>query len=112
MTELYKDNTFRAGDFPTVSKAYTVASGQNLVAGTVIGVVTASGKAVACDTAASDGSQNPVAVLPTAVDASAADSETHAYVSGHFRGEKLTYGGATTANDVRDALRPLGIYIS
>ena len=51
----------------------TVASGQNLATGTVIGVITASGKVTQLAPAASDGSQNAAGVLLNAVDASAAD---------------------------------------
>ena len=56
----------------------TVLSGQNLVAGAVIALVTASGKYVeranAADVA-SDGSETAVGILFDAVDASAADAE-------------------------------------
>jgi hypothetical protein len=51
----------------------TVASGQNLATGTVVGVITASGKVTQLAPAASDGSQNAAGVLLNAVDASAAD---------------------------------------
>jgi hypothetical protein len=51
----------------------TVASGQNLATGTVVGVITASGKVTQLAPAASDGSQNAAGVLLNAIDASAAD---------------------------------------
>ena len=50
-----------------------VVSGQNLTTGTVIGVITASGKVTQLAPAASDGSQNAAGVLLLDVDASAAD---------------------------------------
>jgi hypothetical protein len=50
-----------------------VASGQNLAAGTVVGVITSSGKVTQLAPAASDGSENAAGVLLNAVDASAAD---------------------------------------
>ena len=53
--------------------AVTILSGQTLVAGTVLGRVTASGKYAAHDPAASDGTQAAAAVLYAAVDASAGD---------------------------------------
>jgi hypothetical protein len=52
----------------------TVASGQNLKTGTVVGIVTASGKAKQLAPSASDGSQNAAGVLVGDVDASAADT--------------------------------------
>jgi len=53
----------------------TILSGQNLKAGAVVGIVTASGKYKIADnvTPASDGSQTAKAVLLEDVDASAAD---------------------------------------
>ena len=51
----------------------TVASGQNLATGTVVGVITASGKVTQLAPGASDGSQNAAGVLLNAVDASTGD---------------------------------------
>jgi hypothetical protein len=51
----------------------TVASGQNLATGTVVGVITSSGKVTQLAPAASNGSENAAGVLLNAVDASAAD---------------------------------------
>ena len=53
----------------------TVLSGQNLVAGAVVGKVTASGKYVAFDNAGTDDGRRVAAgVLVSAVDASSADA--------------------------------------
>jgi len=51
----------------------TVASGQNLDTGTVVGVITASGKVTQLAPTAEDGSQNAAGVLLNAVDASSGD---------------------------------------
>jgi hypothetical protein len=51
----------------------TVASGQNLATGTVVGVITASGKVTQLAPAANDGSENAAGVLLNAVDATAGD---------------------------------------
>jgi hypothetical protein len=51
----------------------TVASGQNLATGTVIGVITASGKVTQLAPAASDGSETAAGVLLNPVDASTGD---------------------------------------
>lgn len=50
----------------------TVAAGQNLSAGTVVGRITASGEIAAWDPAAIDGTQNAVGILLSDVDATAA----------------------------------------
>ena len=51
----------------------TIASGQNLPAGAVIGKITASGKYAAYDNGASDGTESAAGVLVAAVDASGGD---------------------------------------
>lgn len=54
----------------------TVLLGQNLVAGAVLGKVTASGKYVAYDNAAADGRETVAGILVAAADATAADVTT------------------------------------
>jgi len=51
----------------------TVASGQNLKTGTVVGRITSSGKITQLAPAASDGSENAAGVLLSDVDASGGD---------------------------------------
>jgi hypothetical protein len=53
----------------------TLASGNNLAAGTVLGVVTASGKYAAFDQDADDGTEAAAGVLYAAVDASGGDAD-------------------------------------
>ena len=52
----------------------TVASGENLKTGTVVGIVTATGKVTQLAPSANDGSENAAGVLLGDVDASAADT--------------------------------------
>ena len=52
----------------------TVVSGQDLAAGDVVGVVTASGKYAIYNNAAGDGTETAAGVMYAAVDASAADA--------------------------------------
>ena len=54
-------------------ESVTIASGQNLKAGAVLGKITASGKYAAYDNAATDGTETAAAVLWDAVDASGGD---------------------------------------
>jgi hypothetical protein len=53
----------------------TLASGNNLAAGTVLGIITASGKYAVFDQDATDGTEAAAAILYAGVDASAADAE-------------------------------------
>ena len=61
----------------------TVASGQNLALGTVVGSVTATGKVKGLDPSASDGSEIPSGVLLGAIDARLADRPDGLIVARH-----------------------------
>lgn len=80
----------------TISReTVTIASGQNLAAGAVLGRVTATGNYVAYDDGAADGSETAVAVLYSAVDATTAASEGVAVVRmAEVDGGALDWGGA------------------
>ena len=58
---------------PVLLPGKTIAAGADLVKGTILGRVTASGKLAAYASGSSDGSQNPVAVLMEAAAAASAD---------------------------------------
>lgn len=58
----------------------TIAAGQTLRAGAVIGRITASGKYAAYDQAATDGTETAAGILRAAVDAAAADTAAVAIV--------------------------------
>jgi hypothetical protein len=92
----------------------TVASGQNIAVGQVVGRITASGKIGAFDPAATDGRQNAVGISLTAVDATSGDKPgvivaRHAIVVDR---DNLVWGGSPT-NAQKDAaisqLKALGI---
>lgn len=61
----------------------TVAAGQTLVLGTVVGIETATTKVVQLDPAANDGSEIAAGVLTADVDAAAADRTDGIVVSRH-----------------------------
>ena len=61
----------------------TVASGQNLALGTVVGIVTANGKAKQFDPSAEDGTQVAAGVLIQPCDASTADRSDGLVVARH-----------------------------
>ncbi len=92
-----------------VSRKGTLASGQVLARGALLGRITASGKLVLSTAAATDGSQAPVAVLAHDTDASVADAETLFYERGDFNQAAMTFGAGHTPDSVRAGLRTLGI---
>ena len=93
----------------------TVVSGQNLTTGTVVGVITASGKVTQLAPGASDGSQNAAGALLLDVDASAADKPgviiaRHAICSD----KKIVWPGGITGPQKTAAiaqLKALGILV-
>lgn len=95
-----------AGDFDVVTDSITV--GADLSRGTVLGIITASGNAVAVDSAQTDGSQTPYAVL--AEDVLTGDVAT-VYLTGEFNSNKLTFGGTDTVDTHKKALRELSIFV-
>jgi len=86
----------------------TIASGQNLQAGTVLGQVTASGEYVALNPAASDGSQKAAAVLLYDIDASAASAKATALVRlAEVASDLLVWPAGITAAQISTALGQL-----
>ena len=100
-----------AGDFPTVTESITLAAGQVLTRGALLGRVTASGEYVLSLAAAVDGSQTPVAILADDADTTAGAATGAAYLSGEFNDNAITFGTGHTAATVKDALRDLNIYL-
>lgn len=110
-SESFTPDQLHAGDFPIRTLDVTIASGQNLTRGALLGKITASGKYVLSLSAAADGSQTPVAILAEDVDATAGDKDGIAYISGDFNEDAITYGTSHTAASVREGLRDLNIYL-
>lgn len=62
--EFNYDNLIAGEQAPIIPKGVTLAAGQGVLArGTLLGIVTATGLAVVCDSTKSDGSQNPAYIL-------------------------------------------------
>lgn len=85
------------GSHPYHTALGTIASGETLAARTPLGQVTASGKFVAWDPAASDGSEKAVRLSLYAVDASAADTEAQLIDGGSFNPELVVWPDGVTA---------------
>lgn len=89
----------------------TLAQGQNLKRGALLGKVTAGGKYKLSLSTAGDGSEKPCAVLVHDSDATDGDKEVTFYVRGNFNAAAMTFGASHTADSVRDALHALGIVV-
>ncbi|HDR8944316.1 TPA: head decoration protein [Burkholderia vietnamiensis] len=99
-----------AGPKQIVTRNATITGGP-YARGTVLGIITASGKLTIATSAASDGSQNPAAILADYADGSAADVTAGVFLEGEFNINAITLGAGITSTAARDALRPLGIHL-
>lgn len=106
------DNLFAGTQVAAVvADEVTVASGNNLVRGTVLGKVTASGNVVAVDSTLANGAEAPYAILAEDTDATSAAKKAPAYFTGEVNENALTFGGTDTADTHRDACRDIGIFL-
>lgn len=92
-----------------VSKKGTLISGQNLVRGALLGIITASGKYTLSLLASSDGSQVPDSILVEDANATAGDVEALTYIRGQFDANSVTFGTGQTQANTFQVLRGKGI---
>lgn len=121
------DNLIAGEQAPIIPKGVTLAAGQGVMArGTLLGIVTATGLAVMCDSTAVDGSQVPAYILglqqgqlmdptQTTIDTGAPGSILNvpamAYQSGIFNRAAILTKAGQTADQFEVQLRQLGIYL-
>ncbi|NOX35895.1 MAG: head decoration protein [Deltaproteobacteria bacterium] len=109
----YQDKPF-LGDHPPIIMPGTLLSGQNLVSGTVVGVVTSSGKKMILTPGASDGSQNAAAVLLGDLDAGSGDEPGVFVEHGVVMDMYLTWPSGITAPQKTAAIAQLksaGVFV-
>lgn len=88
-----------------IGQVVTIASGQGVVSrGTVVGLISASGKFAVCKKTATDGSQTPIGIVMYAVDATSADRPTIVAYAGRFRASQLAVDESWVLADVVAAL--------
>lgn len=104
------DNLLAGGQANTTTGPVTLKSGAAYAAGTVVGIITATGKAVAVDSTAADGSQVPYGVLTEARDATAEEKAAVVYLTGEFNERKLIFGGTDTVATHKAKMREIGIF--
>lgn len=97
-SEPFTEEELITGDF-TIQTETEVLLDQNaaLAAYTVLGRIDASGKLTVCNPGASDGSEDPVAILCHAAPDTGADQNVAVYAAGCFNPARLTWhAGFTT----------------
>ena len=113
-TEQLSADDLIGGSHGHIEMPVTLASGAGALSrGQVLGRVTASGKYSVYDKDASDGTEEPRAILARPIDASAADATAVAYVHGEFNESALTGNGATAGDkkSCREKLQAFGAIV-
>jgi hypothetical protein len=107
----YNDFLMPGGDHEYMP--VVIAGGQQLLRGAVLGIITATGKAILSLNAAADGSQVANCILcedlDTTVNANA-DVPFHVLVHGRVNPEALVFGTGQTEANTRAAMRNVGLY--
>lgn len=110
-THIFKHENFIAGDFPIVTDRQTLSGGALVAKHTALGKVTASGEVKLLDSAATDGSQNPYAILIDEADAREGAVHVDVYLTGCFNQGKVVFKTGESADQYKDAFRRLGIFL-
>lgn len=105
-----QENLF-AGDFPRHTDTVIIATGETLAMGAVLGEVTADNTFKLSLTAASDGSEMPIAVLQNDVDASAGAIKAAVWFTGCFNEDALVFGAGHTKSTAKPGLRSQSIFL-
>jgi hypothetical protein len=106
------DNLIAGHEVPLLTTGLVILEGQGtLERGTVLGVVSASGKGKLCDNASADGSEVAKYVLPEDVDTSGGDVTLAVWKSGIFNRNAVIFGGDDTPADHEDELRDVNIHL-
>lgn len=95
-----------------VTESVTIASGQSVVRGEVLGQITANDKyASSVRGTASDGSETAAVIAAADIDASGGDVVGPVFVSGEFASDQVTFPGTHTAATANADLLAAGISI-
>jgi hypothetical protein len=95
--EAYINEDISSGSDAIATTSVTILSGQDLVAHTVLGQITASGKFIECKTNASDGSQTAKYLTAQAIDSTGGDVQAQVYKSGTFDPEMVLFDASFSA---------------
>ncbi len=106
---VYEPNALLAKTDGLWNKPAVIQSGQILLAGSVLGQITATKKLVLSDSSAVDGSEVPFAILPSDIDTTSSDLTAPVFLSGFFLESSLIFGAGHTIASTFSLFRTLGI---
>lgn len=94
-------------------ETFTIKTGQGVILrGTPLGVETATGKLLVCDSTNSDGSEDIFAIACQDADTTAADVNSVVYVEGCFNSDEVLWQGTDTVATHKINARKVGIYFN
>ena len=100
-----------AGDFPRHTDTVIIAAGETLTMGAVLGEVTADNTFKLSLTAATDGSEGPIAILQNDVDASGGALKAAVWFAGCFNEDALVFGTGHDKSTAKPGLRSQSIFL-
>ncbi|WP_447880771.1 head decoration protein [Serratia fonticola] len=100
-----------SGPLQLVTDSVTIGVSGVLKRGTVLGMITASGSYIPSKKDATDGSENPVAILVDNVDTTTTAQTGGVYLMGEFNQNRLIFDATWTIAGLKAALRPLAIFL-
>ena len=109
-SSLFLPDQLIAGTLQLVTDSGIITGG-TFQRGTVLGMITASGKYTKSVKTATDGSETPVAILVDNVDASTSDQNCGLYLMGEFNQNRIIFDNSWTVPALKAALRPLAIFL-
>jgi hypothetical protein len=109
-SSLFVPDQLVAGPLQLVTDIGTITGGA-FKRGTVLGVITTSGKYTLCIQTASDGSEKPAAILIDDVDAESVDQSGGIYLMGEFNQNRVIIDESWTLPAMKGALRPMAIFL-
>lgn len=107
----YVPDQLIGNNLPLVTDTVMVSGTAPLERGTVLGQVTASGEYVLSVKTASDGSENPSAILVDYTDPTSGAVSAGIYQMGMFNQNRIIFDASWTVAELKDALRPLSIFL-
>ena len=100
-----------AGEFPRVARVVTITGDSTLTRGSVLGKIRDNGHYCLSLSTASDGSEQPDAILGQDVDLSQGTAQGLVYLTGEFNPQALTLGNDHTLATIALAFRTRSLFL-
>lgn len=107
----YMPDQLIAGDLQLVTDTVDIGGTALLVRGTILGQITATGVYVLSVKTATDGSENPCAVLVDNANPAGSTVRGGVYEMGLFNQNRITFDSSWSVPELKNALRPFSIFL-